>query len=64
MRLFLGLYILLFAASVLGCETVHGAAKETGKVAGKTMETVGGLSEGGAEVYHGGETDEENPYSR
>ncbi|MFC1594450.1 hypothetical protein ACFL38_03895 [Candidatus Omnitrophota bacterium] len=64
MKFLVGIYIVVAAFSLLGCETVHKAGKETGKVAGKTMETVGSVSEGGAEVYHGGETEEENPFGR
>ncbi|MFC1704617.1 hypothetical protein ACFL1E_07560 [Candidatus Omnitrophota bacterium] len=64
MRGLLALYMMVCVFSLVGCETVHSAAKKTGEVAGETMETMGGLSEGGAEAYHGGETEEENPMGR
>ena len=56
--------IAAFACALAGCETAHKAGEATGKVVGSTMEAVGSISEGGAEVYHGGETAEENPYGR
>ena len=48
----------------LGCKTVHKGAKEVGKPIGKTMKTVGGVSEGALEGYSDQDQEGENPYNR
>jgi len=63
MRLFL-LMTLFLSLSLTGCETMHEGTTAAGSVLGEGAKVVGGVSEGGAEVIHGGETPEENPYGR
>lgn len=48
----------------IGCETVNKAGNKTGEVIGETMNTVGSVTEGGAEAVQGSVTSEENPFGR
>lgn len=47
-----------------GCAKVKEGAKEVGKPAGKTMDTMGGLSEGAVEGYSDTGHEQPNPYDR
>jgi hypothetical protein len=49
---------------LMGCETVHKAGHTAGTAVGKTVNTVGSVTEGGAEAVQGKVTSEENPYDR
>ncbi|MCF7869919.1 MAG: hypothetical protein K9L69_01380 [Candidatus Omnitrophica bacterium] len=49
---------------VTGCAKVKEGAKEVGKPVGKTMDTMGGLSEGAVEGYSDTGREQPNPYDR
>jgi hypothetical protein len=61
-------YILILCCIIVvtmtGCETVRKAGETTGAAIGETMNTVGSVTEGGAEAVQGKTTPEENPYNR
>ena len=63
MRIFL-LLTLISSLVFAGCETMHKGTTAAGSVLGEGAKVVGGVSEGGAEVMHGGEAPGENPYDR
>ncbi|MCF7878141.1 MAG: hypothetical protein K9L95_01555 [Candidatus Omnitrophica bacterium] len=47
-----------------GCAKVKEGAKEVGKPVGKTMDTMGGISEGAVEGYSDTGKEQPNPYAR
>ena len=55
---------LLMAVTFTGCETVRKAGNKTGEVIGEGANTLGTVTEGGAEAIQGKTTSEENPYDR
>ncbi len=58
---------IMFACSLMvmtGCETVHEASRQTGRVAGEVANVPGNITEGAAESIQGRTTSEENPYGR
>ena len=60
-------FYLLFGAFIItaaGCETVNEAGRTGGRAVGEVTNTVGTVTEGGAEAVQGTVTDEENPYGR
>ena len=56
--------ITLLAFILTGCETIKEGGRKVGAVAGETANTIGSVSEGGAEAVKGKETNAENPYGR
>ena len=58
--------ICLFLSAVVlsGCETINEAGRTTGRAVGEVANTVGTVTEGGAEAVQGGVSKEENPYNR
>lgn len=54
--------LILFSIFIfIGCESVNNAASTTGKATGEVFNTVGKITESGAETIKG---EEENPYGR
>ncbi|MCF7870089.1 MAG: hypothetical protein K9L84_04995 [Candidatus Omnitrophica bacterium] len=62
MRLLFVLLVSVF--TLIGCAKVKEGAKEVGKPVGKTMDTMGGLSEGAGEGYSDTGKEQPNPYDR
>lgn len=58
------IYLFICVMAFIGCETVNKAGNKTGEVIGETMNTVGSVTEGGAEAVQGSVTSEENPFGR
>jgi len=59
------LFVLFILAMVsAGCETVKKGGRTVGRATGEVMDTVGTVTEGGAEAVQGKVTDKENPYGR
>ena len=55
---------IFLSVALTGCETVHKAGETAGAVVGKGANTLGSVTEGGAEAIQGKTTPEENPYNR
>jgi hypothetical protein len=62
MKLLVVLVVSFFALT--GCAKVKEGAEEVGKPVGKTMDTMGGLSEGAVEGYSDTGREQPNPYDR
>jgi len=58
------LFLILLVFTLIGCETVNEAGRTTGRVIGEGANTVGTITEGGAEAVQGSTTRAENPYGR
>lgn len=56
--------LLISFLTFAGCAKVKEGAKEVGKPVGKTMDTMGGLSEGAVEGYSDTGREQPNPYDR
>lgn len=55
---------LILSGSLAGCQTVQEAGQATGRAVGTVTNTVGSVTEGGAETVQGEVAPEENPYGR
>lgn len=64
MNITLKIALIISCVFFIGCETVKEGGRTVGRGIGETANTVGTISEGGAEAVQGKTTDEENPYGR
>ena len=53
-----------FLITLTGCETVKAGGRQVRGVVGETANTVGPVTEGGAQAIQGKEKPQDNPYGR